>query len=74
VTVAGWAFDWSPLADMATRSVQGDFALLLLALGAVGLLFTGLSLVGGWMDRRAWRRDIARAHQPRPYDRERETA
>jgi hypothetical protein len=56
------------LFETAARSAQGDATILLLALGLIGLLFSALSLIGDWLDRRAWRRDIARAHQPRPYD------
>jgi hypothetical protein len=41
----------------AARSAQGDAAILLLALGLIGLLFSALGLIGDWMDRRAWRRD-----------------
>jgi hypothetical protein len=63
VTVAGWAWDYAPLLDVASRSAQADGAILLLAVGAIGLLFWLLSVIGGVLDRRAWRRSIARAHR-----------
>lgn len=62
------------LFDAATRSAQGDAVILLLAVGLLGLLFSLLAFIGDCMDKRALRRDVYRAHQPRPFDQERDAA
>lgn len=58
----------------AARSEYGDAVILLLAVGLLGLLFSLLALIGDCMDRRALRRDVYRAHQPRPFDHERDAS
>jgi hypothetical protein len=63
VTVAGWAWDYAPLLDVASRSAQADGAILLLAVGSLALLFLLLRGVWRWFDARAWRRGIFEAHR-----------
>lgn len=62
--LAGWAWDDAVLLEVA-RSSQADAAILLLALGLIGLLFSLLRIVGRWMDQRRLRRSIWRAHSGR---------